>query len=656
MKNPTTPGVSACPVASNPQPHPLNAAHFKLESFIKFCIVNNLKGMAAINSAANQHGIALTYWSIIRKINQYQSSGIEGLKRKEYKSKGEPRSFSPEALRIMQSKFVESQVMVLAYEDTHKYFRAIAESFIDTSTGEEFQIKGSLNLSLSEGEGSPGNIVAFTPASFKEGIYIIQNSKFSIHNSNEVRVGSYKSACRFLSHIKINNADTLHYHKYGLHDYRLRRQHTMKLNYSNLAPCSLLVGDGKQLDILVISDDWRRVHRPYLFGWIDAATRRYCWWLGLSETSENIANSLSAAIQSWGVPDEIKTDNGSAYISGRLKEMCRFFGIKQHFAIARLARSKMIESFHNIIDNMLKSQIGYTGNRYQAMPEDTKNRLKLVAGEQRDIKRLEKFIKEQDEFCLTLPMEPEAKLRRSKNRFMHIGELTELLTGTFEQYHNRLHGGLQTDKLGKQVYNINCKDELINNMGEEINNPYGRYKMYLSAGFKPVTADPGIVALYTTDFELRTIQIKTGINFSGAEFYHPQLARFAGEHVIIRFSSRSAKSVYVFHSVQLQEINHRKHLTAEIMNGLKFICIAERQELIDYNDPAFKEKLILQREEERRIRNTNGASPLRGEDGVGSNIVEMTGSEDTVHHIRQAEEEIKIKKSKNKYSDVNHWD
>lgn len=658
MQVPTTPAVTP-PAASQLRGNTvLNSRHLQLEAFIISAQTQNLRGRSSLISEAQKFGIKKSYGSLITLIKKYKAEGPAALKRKDYKGKGDVRSFSNEAIRILQAQFTKPTggVMKNAYEEMHTELRKAASSFVD-SNGEEFQIINGFLCTVHN------NIVTQQlSAMFVEGVYLI--SQNAVNNSHEVKVGSYKSACRYLASLQAASGDALFYNRFGVHDFRNKRQHTMKLNYSHLEPAHLIVGDGKQLDVIVISHDWRRVYRPYLFGWYDMATRRYCYSLGITETSEHIANSLSVAINSWGIPKIVKTDNGSAYKSGRFKEMCRFFNIEQNFATVKLARAKAIESFHNILDNLLKTQIGYTGNKYQEMPLDTKERLKLVAGKQRGIKKLDKFIKEDPAWYMNMAQEPEAKLKHSPKRFMHLSELIEVLDEKLAVYHERIHGGLQTDKLGKKAYSLNCKDELINEMKEKINTPEGRYEYHVKQGFKPVFADPGLVALYTTDFELRTVQIKTGINFNGDHFFNPKLAKFSGEKVLIRFTSIKADNIYIFHGDALQRISDRKQITKDIMESLTFLCIAERQKLIDYGDTdSYRSQLILQRAEESNIRASLGSSrlpltkgeyPTKSGEGV-SNIIQLTGGESTVEQIREEENIITTQKIKPVKSKLKSW-
>ncbi len=640
----------------------LTAAHFSLEKFCKEAIASNVKGFVKLTELAKTHGINRSYRTLIDLVKKYKTGGLTALKRKEYSGKGDTRSFSDHALRILQKKYIDCLVIRNAYEDMHKELRKIAQSFIDVSTGEEFLIKDNL---LHEMTG--GTAISIHSTKFVECVYRLPGYDESRINNEkfQVRAGSYKSACRYLSALK-ENEPALFMNRFGIHDYRNKRQHPMKLSYSHLNPNYYLVGDGKQLDIIVISEDWRRVYRPWLMGWYDMATRRYCYELAVHEDSESIANSLAVAIREWGVPEKVKTDNGSSYTSGRFDEMCKFFNVEQHHATVKLARAKPIESHHNVIDNLCKSSIGYTGGKYVDMPLDTRERIKLALGAQRDAKKYAKLIKENIGFSFTIA-DPDARLKKSKRRLMHISELNELLSEKFDEYHERTHGGLKKDKLGKQVYNLNCKDELINEYGEKLNSPRGRYQYYVQQGFKPVTADPAIVALYASNFDLRTVQFKTGINLANGEYFDAKLLGVAGKKVLIRYTSPGAMNIYVFTSDELQKISDRKQLTHEIHQGLKFICIAKRQEIIDYDDPRYKDELILQRAEERSLRESLGitkygaATPYsreaggRPQDGVAySNIIQLNPASEMADEIKQAEKEIIANKkpSSNKYKDV----
>lgn len=617
--------------------HAADERTLHLESFLKLIIQDNLKRQQ-IMKLAKESNITLSYTSINRYLNQYRKHGLSALLRKERKGKGTPLKFSTEVTRKMIEIFsdkIRGGVAVRAYWDTHDWLRTISLSFVVEATGEELRLIGGHLCDVKD-----QRIISAHTTKYESGVYVLDPAHAAVIGKSELSIGAYASAARILGEVKKSNADALFLNRFGLHDFRNKRQHTMKLNYSNLLPNDLIVGDGKQLDMLVISDDWKRVQRPWLFGWYDMATRRYCYELAYSETSEAIANSLLVAVTKWGIPKVVKHDNGKAYLSGRFDSMKSALNIGTELSTIKLARAKAIESLHNVIDHLLKTQIGYTGNNYVNCPQDTKDRLALVGKHQRNIEKIYEHYREDAGYFLSLPNEPESKLKHSKRRFMHISELYELLNDTFDKYHEKLHGGLQKDRLGKQVYNLNCQDQLINEMNERFNSPAGRYEYYVKKGFRPVYADEGIVAMYTLNYDIRTVQLKTGISFSNETFYHPKLSKVAGEKVLIRYPSINSSVLYVYHSPDLQSISHKKKLKAENIRDLKFFCIAEKQAMIDYYDESFRENLIMQRAEEKRLRGSMSESKPE------TNIVQMTGSEVESEEIRNSELELISSKKK----------
>lgn len=620
---------------------PVTSGTLKLQVMIRYIIDSGIKGEEQILKVAKEHDIKLSYQSIRRKLAQYNDKGVTAFTRKEKSGKGDLKSFSNEVLLKLDKVFgdrIRGGCAVRAYEDVHKYLRGISREFIVADTGEVFLIHDGYLCEVDN-----QNIISQYTTKFVSGVYRLKPENIQSADC-ELSIGSKRSAERFLKSIKDNNADALFLNRFGIYDFRNKRQHTMKLNYSNLQPNDLITGDGKLLDVLVISDDWKRVYRPWLMGWQDAATRRYCYAIAETESSESIANSLSVAINKWGIPKKTKHDNGKAYKSGRFAQMKQAFSIDTHFATVKLARAKMIESLHNIIDQLMRTQIGYTGNKYQEFPQDTRERLKLVAGEQRNIKKLEKLFKDStpdDNTRISISGNMEARLKQSKKRFMHISELTDLLECKFEEYHERIQGGLDKDTLGKEVYNINCKDKLITEAGKSFNSPNGRFSYYQKKGFIPVTADASVVSLYAMNIEMRTVQLKTGISLNNEEYYHSSLAKYAGDKVLIRYTSKTANIIYVFHSSELQMIADRRQLTNEIIQSLKFICVADKQRLIDYNDATFKDELLIQRSEEKRLCNAVSQNSIKPDT---ASIHSLTGIESQIPDIHQAEDDYKILK------------
>jgi hypothetical protein len=608
----------------------LNEDVINLQACLQYIIDNQVKGINDVLKVAANYKVQLGYASIMNKLKAFKSHGPAKLLRKEKSDKGEIKSFSSEVQRKLQAIYTSplGGCALTAYNDTHTWLRSISREFISIKTGECFKISNGCLYDIQNSK-----IISAQSARYEPGIYKIAVDKLN-DTDVELQIGSLSSATRFLRSVKKNNSDALYYNKFGLYDFRNKRQHAMKLNYSHLQPNELWCGDGKMLDLLVISDDWKKVYRPWLMDWYDMATRRYCYEIAETENSESIANSLAVAITNWGIPKSVKHDNGTSYLSGRFDAMKTSFGIKTHHKKVKLARANPVESMHNIVDNMCKPLPGYTGNKYQEFPEDTRNKLKFTLGVHRDLKKIEKLFKDKkatDTYYENIS-NPESRMKANKNRLLHISELRKILDEKMNEYHNRTQRGLAGDKLGEKVYNRLCTDELINEMGENLNTPAGRYEYKLKMGFVPVMADPSAVSIYAMNFELRTIQLKRGITLNNNEFYHAAMRNYGGERVLIRYTNPNSDILYVFHSEELQKISDKKYMTTELFKDLKFICIAEKQKLIDWGDKeSFTEQLTIQKNEERRLRET-----FREE--KKTNIHTLTGIEGQIPEIHQAEE------------------
>jgi hypothetical protein len=623
----------------------LNEDVINLQACLQHVIDNNTKGVAEVLAVAKNFKVELGYASIMNKLKIFKKHGAAKLVRKEKSDKGEVKSFSNEVLQKLQGNYTGKLggCALDAYNDTHAWLRSISREFVSTKTGECFHISNGCLYDIQSSK-----IISAQSARYEPGIYKISVDKLNnFDTAIELQIGSLSSATRFLRSVKQNNSDAMYYNRYGLYDFRNKRQHAMKINYSHLQPCDLLCGDGKMLDILVISEDWKRVYRPWLMDWEDMATRRYCYEIAESETSESIANSLAVAVTMWGIPKHVKHDNGTSYLSGRFDAMKTAFGIKTHHKKVKLARANPVESIHNIIDHMSKSLPGYTGNKYQEFPDDTRNKLKFTLGVQRDMKKIEEQFKKKKAMDLYYEniSNPEARVKASKYRLLHISELRKILDEKVNEYHNRVQGGLKKDKLGEKVYSQLCDDSLINEMGENMNTPAGRYEYKLKMGFVPVMADPSAVAIYAMNFELRMVQLKKGITLNNNEFYHPAMRNYGGERVLIRYTNSNSDIIYVFHSAELQKVADKKYMTTELFKDLKFMCIAEKQKLIDWGDTEqFTAGLTIQKNEERRLRETFSEKKA-------SNIHTLTGIEKQIPDIHEAENDYAVKQL-NKFNPI----
>lgn len=594
--------------------------NFKLEKFIKEAISNNVKGSDLIALAQN-HEINCSYPTLLSKIKNYKSSGISGIIRKERKDSSEIRSFSNDVLLKMQSIFSESQSMLHAYEATHKWLRDNSSRFI--FKGAEYDIANG-NLY----EYNDNKTISLISALYTDGVYVT-------HDGEELKIGAYRSAARYLSDLKQSNADQLHFRRFGLHSYRLKRQRSITLNYSNLMPNDLWSGDNKRLDILVIDWDWKSVFVPWLSGLYDLATRRYCYEITRTPNSKSISNALCKAFKAWGIPKEINSDNGKDYIANKINNLLQSLNIKHRHSIRYNAKAKPIESFHNIIDQKTKVLPGYIGNRYDAMPEETK----LLSKEFLKVTNLHKMYDKtihDEEIRYTLNGNLEGKLKVSKKRFLHISEFINVFEEILSEYNSTVHGGLKKDKLGKKVYDRLCSDNQINEYGEKLNTPEGRYEFKCRQGFIPTMVQDDIISLFAMNQTMRTVQLK-GILFRENHYFSSKLKSLIGKKVLIKYLDTDSSYIYIFSSDLLQKIQNDTFLNKmnqdEINKDLKFIDVADRIKVFDYGDQNYRQQLSEQRSEEKQIQETIG-------------VTKLTGMEATIDEIKTAELELLSQKIK----------
>jgi len=588
----------------------VSAEVLKFQAFADECIERGLKGQA-IKKLAEQNGLNFSYVSLINKINAYKKNGIKSLMRKERKDKNEMKAFSDSVLMLLKGMYRDYQCVVTSYKKCHEALMSQSIKFLHRGNV-EYDIKndgeGRFVLSLSS-----GNIHAIQNMLLESGAYITKEGE-------ELLIGDYASAARYLKVIKQNNNDLYFFNRYGVENYRLKKQKAMRLDYSRMNPNDMWCLDGKQVDILVISECGRYVFRPWLSGIIRAATREYHYEACASPNSEAIANAITSAVAKWGVPKEMNFDRGKDYKSHRIQQLMGVLKCKKRQSIRKLARSKMIESFHNILDNLLKHLPGYTGNNRNEMPQETRDMLRKYTTANKEIKKYEKFIQDGTTVYISLNSNPEGRLRQSKERFLFFNEFITQLEKALDEYHSRKHGGLQADELGKRVYDRMCEDEVINRYGEKLNTPNGRLEYKIEKGFQPVYTQPAAIAMFAMNSEIRTVQDKDGIEFKGGLFWDARLRTVIGQRVLIRFTNGNTNELYVFHSEQLQGFTKRKDLTDEVISNLKYICLAKVYDKVHYNDPIYKEEIRSQRGEEKRMLQTLGKSKLYQMNGMESEL------------------------------------
>lgn len=618
--------------------HPLslNIESMLLKSFIEECIEKNARGKEQVLKLASEFDVRLSYTRIRQLVKSYTENKESALVKKKRKDADTHKNFSEEVLLQMQKFFVECRNAKLVYENTHKWLRQSAESFIHNSTGEEFRIVAGRLCEIRDEK----EIISMYTSNPVSGTYITE--------AGPMKIGSERSAVRYLKYFRDNHADELHYAKFGVEDYRLKRQHSMKLNYSHLEPNECISGDNKVVDVLVISEDWRSIFRPWLSCWYDLSTRRFCYDIGRSPNAELTTNSLVKAMSEWGIPKEINHDRGSDYLSGLVQNLAKALSLGKRISKRKLARAKPVESFFAGLDLKLLDLPGATGNKYKEMPQRTRELLMQFTKIKNEFdKHIEKLYDKTSDFELSLNREREGRLKSSRNRFMHITEFVEILDKKLDEYHSKVHRGLKADKLGREAYKLTCEDETIKELGERINTPAGRYEYKVMKGFQPVFASPDSLAMFTTRFDLRIVQISKGVSFNNDEYFDPKLKRLAGQRVMIRYTSVNTSALYVYHSESLQKVSDKKYITSAIIKDLKFICIAKLVSMVDYNDPAYKDHLAIQRAEEKRLKETISSKPQ---------ITRLSGNESETSEIKKAELQLmQNSKLNNAANDDGEW-
>lgn len=219
-----------------------------------------------------------------------------------------------------------------------------------------------------------------------------------------LRVGSYRSACHHIAEWKDDpetKAMLAMQHKWK--DYSDEYEIPILRDTTDLRPMEIICGDHHQFDAVVLWSDGTIV-RPWVSAWIDVRTRR---WLGLtvckSPDSRSIADSLYWTIKKLGIPENIYIDNGKAYRARILKgvrftedEVGRidlssdasamldalqkglYGNSRRVHALPFNARAKVVERYFGIggFSDWCKTLPGWTGRRYDDMPDDTRKRIK----------------------------------------------------------------------------------------------------------------------------------------------------------------------------------------------------------------------------------------------------------------------------------------
>ncbi len=123
---------------------------------------------------------------------------------------------------------------------------------------------------------------------------------------------------------------------------RFQKKHRMDLVQCDVKEGGMVLADGK-------------LHKVYWIAWIDDCTR---YLLGgrffLHQSELDVMQSFREMITLYGKPKKIYTDNGGAYISGLLGEICANLGIKHTRALPHCPASKgKVERMNGTLDSFV---------------------------------------------------------------------------------------------------------------------------------------------------------------------------------------------------------------------------------------------------------------------------------------------------------------
>jgi len=592
-----------------------------LATFFDAVIKNNWKGKSKFESEAAKLGITTKYRRLLDKLELYKVKGLEAIVRKEREDNGETRATSSTVLRDIIILFTEFQCAIRTYEEIHKRLRARSLEFttfkfeLNPETGKtEKTVDQVYKISSTKEDGKIKSVLYQSNETTAVFSTLFVAGEYTTTEGEALSIGSYQSIAGHLREVRDENQDMLHIQRFGTASLRLKKQHSIRRDYSRMHPNELLSADNKKLDLLVIDWGWNKVVRPWLSGFLRVATRQYSYEISASPNSESIANSFVLAAKKWGLPKTIGHDLGKDYLSDRLAKMWQGLNIKQEKSISRNARAKAIESFHNILDNKLKCLVGYTGNKYQEMPERTKLMLKKYTKAEKIFKNIEKQVFD-EEFKVTLNGDLAGRLKHSKTRFFHISELPRIIDEALQEYEETIHGGLKRDELGKKVYDLHCKDEVINELGEEINKPIGRLNYHVKTGWQPVYARDEVLAVFAMNSAIRVVS-NAGIAINDKVYYSAKLRRYLGKRVLVKYTGASDKFIYIFSSPEIENLKDdaafRDAHGFEILNRAKFVSLCELVVEHFQGEKTFIPELMEQRRNEKELKQIAGITQITG--------------------------------------------
>jgi transposase InsO family protein len=123
-------------------------------------------------------------------------------------------------------------------------------------------------------------------------------------------------------------------------------------------PNALWMIDASPVDALCVDGRWS------IYACIDIATRRTIWYVSRTPRAEAVAMLIRKALLAWGVPDKIKTDNGSDFKAQTTQRLLSALGIEVEYSDPYSPQQKghverAIETFQHDCAALLPGFIGH---------------------------------------------------------------------------------------------------------------------------------------------------------------------------------------------------------------------------------------------------------------------------------------------------------
>lgn len=141
--------------------------------------------------------------------------------------------------------------------------------------------------------------------------------KLRDHLPEGMEMPSRGQAQRWLDKLSVDERET---GRLGPSAKRALKPHK-RVDWSEVAPLRLIMADGHTLKAYVSHPGHGNAFRPEVCLAMDATTRMIVGWsIGLSETANVVIDAFHMVIRNWGYFDELYTDNGSGFVSGKMTD------------------------------------------------------------------------------------------------------------------------------------------------------------------------------------------------------------------------------------------------------------------------------------------------------------------------------------------------